>query len=82
MIAFLLILGGAVFGDRIVTINSSTISSNIAGGFFNRTSGGSIYIGGGTATVSNSTLSGNRANSFGTGGGIANDGTFDQQQHY
>jgi len=82
MIAFLLILGGAVFGDRIVTINNSTISSNIAGGFFNRTSGGSIYIGGGTATVSNSTLSGNRANSFGTGGGIANDGTFDQQQHY
>ena len=81
MIAFLLILGGAVFGDRIVTINNSTISSNIVGGFFNRTSGGSIYIGG-TATVSNSTLSGNRANSFGTGCGIANDGTFDQQQHY
>ena len=50
------------------------MTSNDAGGFFSRTFGGGIYIGGGTATISNSTLSGNRASSFGTGGGIANGG--------
>src|SRR3989337_1876603 len=59
--------GGIINVGGPITIDNSTISSNMADG------GGGIFNDGGTITITNSTINGNSAGSSGFGGGITND---------
>jgi hypothetical protein len=65
-------LGGAIYNDGTLSINHSTLNGNGAGGRGGGGGGGIFINSGGTAKISNSTLSGNAA--IGGGGGIANEG--------
>ncbi len=56
--------GGGLLSSSRLVLTSSTIDANTAG-----TNGGGVYVPLGTATLENSTISGNRANA-GTGGGV------------
>jgi hypothetical protein len=58
-------LGGAIFSIETLSMHNTLVAGNTAG------EGGGIYINGGTATLLNSTLSGNTADT--AGGGIDND---------
>ncbi len=70
--------GGALWnssGDSVMTVNSSTITSNVASGVAADQGGGGLFNDGGTLTVNGSTIFSNRANgAAGSGGGILNDG--------
>jgi hypothetical protein len=66
--------GGGIYNTGTLIVNSSTISQNHAvGSLLKPASGGGICNPGGTATINNSTLSGNYA--LAAGGGIQSGGT-------
>lgn len=74
--------GGGIFSDdnTLLTLNSSTVLTNTAGGI-SQARGGGIYSGvGATLVLSNTTVSANNANppgalaAFALGGGIASEG--------
>jgi predicted outer membrane repeat protein len=56
--------GGAVYNSGTATITTSTFTNNTA-----TLNGGALYSSGGALTVTNSTISGNAAQSAGSGGG-------------
>ena len=67
--------GGGIYNTGRLIVNLSTISQNSAlGSVWRPASGGGICNSGGTATINNSTLSGNHAG-VGGGGGISTYGT-------
>ena len=60
--------GGGILSYGTLTLENSTFSANEVTGL---NAGGSIYIGGGTATIKHITVAGSSAPNAGTGGGIA-----------
>jgi len=75
-------LGGGIYNTGTLTVNNSTVSGNRADGGCSDTygcyggSGGGIYNGSGMLIITNTTISGNIANSpRGHGGGISNQAT-------